>query len=110
MIFLIDFFTSGELGTEWSTAVKTAADRAQRPFLPIYLGCAREENLERLVSPGRRTGERKKLTDVTLVEDFMGRTKPFRFEGLGVDVDVTKLSPVEAAERILLEMESIGRS
>lgn len=100
-----DCFTDGTIGTKWSTAPRTAAEKAGRPFLPVYLACEREENLKRVMSAGRQTGDRKKLTDVKMVEDFLDKLKTFRFADLGVDVDVTELTAEEAAKRIIEAME-----
>lgn len=57
-----------------------------------------------MVSPGRKAGERKKLTDVTMVEGFLDKLTMFRFPGLGLELDVTELTPGEAAERIIQAM------
>ena len=102
--YIADCFTDGELGTKWSTAAKTAAERGSRPFLPVYLACSKEENLKRVVSPGRKNDDRRKLTDVKMVEGFLDKLTMFRFAGLGIDVNVTELTPAEAAERIIRAM------
>lgn len=96
--------TSGKLGTAWSTEHRAAAEKAGRPFLPIYLVCLKEENLARVASPGRTQRGRAKLCDVNMVGGFLDKLAIYRFPGQGVDVDVTELAPGEAAGRIVEAM------
>ncbi|KAJ3486928.1 hypothetical protein NLG97_g6517 [Lecanicillium saksenae] len=101
VVIFTDFFTAGTLGTEWSQAHQAAAVKGGRPFLPIYLVCEREENLRRVELPERGRAGRIKLMDVKLVSKFMNETKIYRFEGLGVEIDVTSRKPEETAQLIL---------
>ncbi|OAA59971.1 hypothetical protein ISF_05982 [Cordyceps fumosorosea ARSEF 2679] len=106
VVIFTDFFTAGTIGTEWSQAHRTAAARAGRPFLPVYLTCAREENLRRVARPERGAAGCGKLTDVALVSKFMDDSTIYRFPGLGVDVDTTTRTPAESAQLILEAMKS----
>jgi broad-specificity NMP kinase len=75
------------------------AERRGTPFLPIVLTCDVDELLRRVQSPGREA--RQKLRDPRIAAEFIDR-------GLLVpdwpelqEVDVTSLTPKEAAQEIL---------
>lgn len=102
-----DCFTRGETGCEWSQWHQIAAAEADRPFLPIYLACDREENLKRVVRPQRQETSSGKLVDADMVAGFLDRLEIFKFPGgLGVDIDTTELAPEETARRILEAMKA----
>ncbi|KND91831.1 hypothetical protein TOPH_03362 [Tolypocladium ophioglossoides CBS 100239] len=101
IVIFTDFLTSNKLGTAWSTEHKVAAEKAGRPFLPIYLVCSKEENLARVASPERTQRGSEKLCDVDMVGRFLDKLAIYRFPGRGVEVDVTELAPGEAAGRIV---------
>lgn len=102
-----DCFTRGETGCEWSQWHQIAAAKADRPFLPIYLACEREENLKRVVRPQRQETSSGKLVDADMVAGFLDRLEIFKFPGgLGIDIDTTELAPEETARRILKAMKA----
>ncbi|OAQ97402.1 hypothetical protein LLEC1_02672 [Akanthomyces lecanii] len=106
VVIFTDFFTAGTIGTEWSRAHQTAAAKAGRPFLPVYLTCEREENLRRVARPERGEKGSSKLTDVELVRKFMEDSKIYKFPDLGVDIDTTAREPEKTAQLILEAMEA----
>lgn len=75
--------------------------KGSRPFFPVHLHCSREENLKRVVSPQRARHGKKKLRDVGVVEHYLDTTNDFVWEGEGVSVNNTHLTPTEAAETII---------
>ncbi|OAQ59905.1 AAA domain-containing protein [Pochonia chlamydosporia 170] len=88
---------------------KDAALRGKRPFFPVYLRCSKEENLRRVVDPQRIQNGKKKLVDAGFVEEYFETLEILRWEGEGVEVDNTDLTPVEAAERIITAVEEHAR-
>lgn len=79
---------------------KAAAERAGRPFVPVYLKCAKEEQLARVADPSRARSGRKKLIDVQMVSGFLDTLILFQWGGEGVEIDTTELSAAETAQRI----------
>ncbi|EJZ20429.1 AAA family ATPase [Rhizobium sp. Pop5] len=72
-------------------------------LIAVLLDCAPEENVRRLVSPGR--SEQLKLTDTAKLQQLRANYKLLR--GLAehtVEIDTTKLSPEETAARILAHL------
>lgn len=84
---------------------KDAALRGKRPFFPVYLHCSKEENLRRVVDPQRVQNGKEKLVDAGIVEEYFETLEILKWEGEGVEVDNTDLTPVEAAERIIVALE-----
>lgn len=77
-----------------------AAKRGAR-LVAVVLDCALEENLRRLAAPGR--AEARKLTDPSVLNGLRDRHRLLRGQADRlVEVDVTKLSPEEAAVEILV--------
>jgi len=81
---------------------KDAAQKAGRPFKPIYLTCDIDENVKRVATLDRINSGTKKLTDTQLLKDFHSRCKLFRFDHCsGLTIDTTNMSPQEAAVKML---------
>ena len=67
------------------------AERASRPFIPIYLLCDLSENLERVVNPERVKSGTKKPTDIEFLKVLRGRCELVRFnEGSQFDARFDK--------------------
>lgn len=96
-----DFQSSDSLGTSVCAEFAAAALARGSAFVPIVLSCSEEANLERLVSAERTL--HRKLTDVELVRRFRRNVQIHRFEGCPhmLEMDVTDMSPAEAARRVL---------
>ncbi|KAJ6440047.1 AAA domain-containing protein [Purpureocillium lavendulum] len=104
-LIFTDCLCDNEIGAEWAKGHLPAAEKGGRPFLPVYLTCAREENLRRVVSPGRTSGGRKKLVDAESVGRFLDKLRIFTFPGLGVEIDTTNMEPHETAQKIIQAMQ-----
>jgi hypothetical protein len=79
-----------------------AAERSGRLFVPIYLTCDRETNLQRIASVDRLKSGTTKLTDAAVLEQLHENHDMFKFEDVpGLVVDSTHTPPHEVAERIL---------
>lgn len=100
---MLDFYTTSDLGTAWATEHKVAAEKGGRLFLPVYLRCEREENLRRVTSEGRVKGG--KWTDAEAVGKFRDKLEIMTFDGIGLDIDVTRLSAEQTAARILQHIQ-----
>lgn len=95
-----DFQSSNDLGHSTAMEYKTAAERAGRPFKPVYLICDQTENARRIVSHERHGT--KKLLDPELLQAFYTRCQLYEFvDTKGLTLDVTCMSPRDAASRIL---------
>lgn len=81
---------------------RDAAYRAGRPFVPVYLTCDADTNLERVASPDRLRSGTTKLTDAQALRDLRSRCEMFRFDSCpGLMIDSTNLPPSEVATKIL---------
>ncbi|CEJ94693.1 hypothetical protein VHEMI10210 [[Torrubiella] hemipterigena] len=110
VVIFTDFLTVGKIGEEVSAAQKTAAEKAGRPFLPVYLSCSRDELMARLASPDRQAGTttKLKLKDAKLVNEFLDDSTIYKFPGgIGLELEVTNMAPEEAARAIVSAMESM---
>lgn len=75
---------------------------AGRPFLPVYLTCDVDSNLERIATQERIDSGTTKLADAQVLGDIRSRYELFVFEcRLGLSIDTTDLEPLEAASKIL---------
>jgi len=81
---------------------ETAARRSGRPFLPIYLDYDVDgENIRRVATPECVSDGTGMLVNGELLKAMRSRCELFVFGACeGLRLDVTKLSPLEAAERI----------
>lgn len=92
------------------TLIQSAADRCGAFFQPVVLECAREEHLRRLGSTAR--AETGKLTDTAMIAKKLeqGLSPLHPLSSATLILDVTQLSPTEAAGRILGHIQSSRRS
>jgi hypothetical protein len=82
---------------------REVARRAGRRFVPVYLSCGLEANLERVASVDRVRSGTGKLTDVDLLRRLRETGELFRFADCdcrALAVDTTDASPDETAGRI----------
>ncbi|KAJ5579503.1 uncharacterized protein N7459_005488 [Penicillium hispanicum] len=95
-----DFQTDDELGTAVCAEYRCTAEARGAALVPIVLLCDEETNLQRVASSDRETY--LKLTDVALVAQFRREKNVHRFSEHAnyLELDVTTLSPAEAATRI----------
>ncbi|PTB41317.1 uncharacterized protein TrAFT101_010066 [Trichoderma asperellum] len=108
-IIFTDFQTDNELGRSVAYEYQTAAITAGRPFIPIYLECDLEVNIERATSQERVFSTTTKLTDPILLQDFRSKCRLFEFEGLslGICVDTTNKDPSDIAKIILKYLQEV---
>lgn len=104
-------FTDSRSSTEGSEAVqdyRAAADRRGVPFISVVLSCGLDENLARAVCEDRKTST--KLTDVSVVEKIRREEDIYRFGGeTELELDITELTAVEAAETIARHVKRVLR-
>lgn len=104
---ILDFQSNNELGRSVAMEYKTAALSSGRPFLPIYLDCDVDENLQRVTSLERVDSGTTKLISCDVLKDLRSRCELFSFDAPErLRVDVTNLPPREAAMRILGHIKS----
>jgi broad-specificity NMP kinase len=90
--------------------------RARRvPLVTVSMSCDAEKNLERVESEERRSGEKTKLVDKNILSnirrdfELLDMASVF-IQGVSrwhLELDVTNLSPKEAAEEILKVLQSL---
>ena len=108
LTFTLDFQSSNDLGRRVAFEYEAAAREAARPFVPVYLVCSVDENLKRATSLDRANGGTTKLTDMEVLSDLRSRCELFRFENYpSLTIDVTTMSPVEAATKIFTHIKSV---
>jgi len=100
-----DFLTTSESGKSIALEYKTAAKSSGRAFLPVHLECDATENLSRVASEGRQTSGTSKIVELDLVRTLRDSFESFRWPE-GFCLDLTSLSPQEAALRILRDVEA----
>ncbi|PSN60060.1 hypothetical protein BS50DRAFT_656280 [Corynespora cassiicola Philippines] len=94
-IILTDFQSNNDLGRAVAAEYAEAAQRAGRLFLPIYLDCDIDENARRVASSQRKISGTTKLWSAEVLADMRA------IEGMGgITLDVTHMSPEEAAGRL----------
>jgi adenylate kinase family enzyme len=71
----------------------------KRPFVPVRLTCSREEILRRAQSVNRNA--EFKLTDPKILSDIMDKNVLLTPTGDFLDLDITTISAVESAQKIL---------
>ncbi|KAJ5109954.1 hypothetical protein N7532_002599 [Penicillium argentinense] len=99
---ILDFQSDNELGRDVATEYKDAAHESGRPFLPVYLVCDVDANLERVSTLERIDSGTKKLTNAQLVKHLRGKCDLFRFDDCpGLELDTTNAPPLEIASKIL---------
>lgn len=106
--WLQDCQTDDALGQATAEEYWQAAQKADRPFIPIYLSCDTGVNIKRATSTERTQGTTTKLTDAGLLRDILSRCKLFRFENSPYEachIDTTDLTPEHVALRIRTYIE-----
>ncbi|RFU25742.1 hypothetical protein B7463_g10595, partial [Scytalidium lignicola] len=102
LVIFTDFQSNNELGQNVAMEYKDAAYRAGRPFIPVYLTCNIDVNLERITNFGRVNSGTTKLTDAQVLKDMYSRCELFHFNNcLSLTVDSTNVPPLETAKKIL---------
>ncbi len=89
------------MGSATAVEYLGAANRAGRPFFPVYLICDIDTNLERVANPDRVNSGTGKLTDIELLKVLHSTYELFRFSCPGLTVDSTSTSPEATATQIL---------
>ncbi len=79
-----------------------ASERGSR-YVPIQVNCAEHEHLLRV--PNADRAARHKWIDPNAVQAFLGRKRLLRASRDQLDIDVTDLTPVEAADMILRQLD-----
>jgi hypothetical protein len=96
-----DSQSDSEIDAEVASEYRNAATAAGRPFLPVYLGVSREENIRRLASSSRLASGTGKLVDASQLLAIRASCDLLEFGDLkGLDLDVTELDAEESAQRI----------
>ncbi len=97
-----DSQSSSNLGRSAATDYQDAAVARASPFISVILSCDPNENLKRVAGGDRGTGSNTKLTDLDILREIRETEDIFHFgDENELDLDITSLSPVEAAVRIL---------
>ncbi|KAH8174549.1 AAA domain-containing protein [Sarocladium implicatum] len=104
MIIFTDFQSTDALGSSVAQEYKIAADEAGRPFIPIYLTCEAQTNIERATSQERKESGTTKLTDATVLSSIVSSEEIYRFQ-TGRSIDTTKVPAQEVAAAILAYCE-----
>lgn len=83
---------------EWARLLALGRDRP--PFCMVHLNCALDENIRRIQSDGR--GAKRKPRDADMARRNQSEAKPLAGSDVEhfLSLDVTSLSPVEAATKI----------
>ncbi|KAI1009812.1 hypothetical protein LB504_003191 [Fusarium proliferatum] len=106
LVVFTDFQSDNELGQSVAQEYASAARHADRTFLPVYLTCGLEANIERVDNPERVASGTTKLLDQELLRDMRGRCELFRFQGYpGLMIDSTEKTALENAKKILDTVE-----
>ncbi|EWY90169.1 hypothetical protein FOYG_07778 [Fusarium oxysporum NRRL 32931] len=106
LVVFTDFQSDNELGQSVAHEYANAASYAGRPFLPVYLTCGLEANIERVDHAEQVASGTTKLLDQWLLRDTKGRCELFKFQGyLGLMIDSTEKTALENAKNILDTVE-----
>ncbi|EHK45326.1 uncharacterized protein TrAtP1_003604 [Trichoderma atroviride] len=106
-VIFTDFQSDNELGTDTAQEYRDAAQKAGRPFIPVYLSCEIEANIMRATSAERAQGTTTKLTCPDTIKDLRTKCKLFQFGDPYEEfhIDTTNLAPREAALMIRAHIE-----
>jgi hypothetical protein len=98
----LDFQSNNELGHSVAMEYENAARRSGRSFLPMYLICDVDENLQRVTSLERANNGMRKVTSHEVLKEIPSRCELLSFDAPeGLRLDVTRLLPTEATKMIL---------
>ncbi|KAL6859292.1 hypothetical protein J3F83DRAFT_749645 [Trichoderma novae-zelandiae] len=108
-VIFTDFQSGNQLGRSVANEYLMAAKKANRPFVPVYLDCDLDVNIERATSHDRMSGTTTKLTDAAILRDLRSRCKLFEFEGQDFSfwIDTTDKEPGGVAKMILWRSRDI---
>ncbi len=96
-----DSQSSSGLGSSAAKEYQNAAVVRGSHFISIILHCDVDENLKRIVGGDRGNGSNTKLTDLDILRSIREEQDIFHFkDGNELELDITHLSPGEAAVRI----------
>lgn len=106
-------FTDSRCNSEiGSIAVKDYEDASKRrgvPFIPIIMTCDPDENARRVVDESRGEGNCTKLRNTGVLRDIRQKEEMYRFgDERELELDVTNLSPTEAAQKIVDHIMKVG--
>ena len=106
-----DFQTINETGPAVAAEYEKAAKRRGCPFISIILECQLSENEKRMRSSERLelvAGGKGMLLDTAVLRGFRKKGQIFRFQDSSeLEIDITKTSPAQAAQKILAHIEEI---
>ncbi|KAF5974408.1 hypothetical protein FCOIX_8293 [Fusarium coicis] len=106
LVVFTDFQSDNELGQSVAQEYASAARHADRPFLPVYLTCGLEANIQRVDNAERVASGTTKLLDQELLRDMRRRCELFRFQGYpGLMIDSTEKTALDNAKTILDTVE-----
>ncbi|KAH7164801.1 hypothetical protein DER46DRAFT_576130 [Fusarium sp. MPI-SDFR-AT-0072] len=106
LVVFTDFQSDTELGQSVAKEYANASSYAYRPFLPVYLTCGLESNIEQVDNAERVASGTTKLLDQNLLRDMRGRCDLFWFQGYpGLMIDSTEKMALENAKKILDTVE-----
>ncbi|KAF4417169.1 hypothetical protein FACUT_12427 [Fusarium acutatum] len=106
LVVFTDFQSDNELGQSVAQDYASAARHVDRPFIPVYLTCGLEANIERVDNAERVASGTTKLLDQELLRDMRGRYELFRFQGYPfLMIDSTEKTALENAKKILDTVE-----
>ncbi|RYP31310.1 hypothetical protein DL767_005823 [Monosporascus sp. MG133] len=102
-------FTDNELGREVANEYRDAARETGRPFIPVYMICDVEANLERIANADRLEGALGKLLDRRILERLRASCELYLFEDdcPSLTVDTTNTPPADTAMRILAFLDRL---
>ncbi|RYP05586.1 hypothetical protein DL764_003699 [Monosporascus ibericus] len=102
-------FTDSELGREVANEYRDAARETGRPFIPVYMICDVEANLERIANADRLESALGKLLDRRTLERLRGSCELYVFEDdcPSLTVDTTNTPPADTAMRILAFLDRL---
>jgi len=101
-----DFQSENELGRSVAREYQSSSATSGRPFLPIIITCDVNENRRRVAASERVSSGTGKLLSVDVLQDLRDRCELFSFKiNEEIHLDITNLSPTQAAERLFVFME-----
>jgi hypothetical protein len=108
-IVLTDSLSDDEADTNRFDDSRQLATRRNVPLIAVVLGIAPDENIRRLLAPGR--SEHRKLTRPQVLRQLRERYRLLRPAGVEViDLDITQLTAEQAAAQILERMGRYARA
>ncbi|RYP53710.1 hypothetical protein DL768_001310 [Monosporascus sp. mg162] len=102
-------FTDNKLSREVANEYRDAAIETGRPFIPVYMICDVEANLERIADADRLESALGKLLDRRILERLRASYELHLFEDdcPSLTVDTTNTPPADMAMRILAFLDRL---